>query len=196
MDNLSTQPGAPDWYHPGRSGLIKLGDRVMAQFGELHPEIVAGADFKGPVAAFEVFLDAPPLPKAKATKARPKLVLVGFPAAGARLRLHRRCRGRGREAGARRAQRRQGAGDGRARVRRLCRQGRARRQEVGGAHASPCSRSSARSPMPRSRRRVPRSWRRWPRQPVLHCVVRNHGSAGLWPAHDAGRRPALPESMR
>ena len=50
----------------------------MAQFGELHPEIVAGADFKGPVAAFEVFLDAPPLPKAKASKARPKLVLSAF----------------------------------------------------------------------------------------------------------------------
>ena len=58
--------GAPDWYHPGRSGAIKLGDRVMAHFGELHPEIVADADLKGPVAAFEVFLDAPPLPKAKA----------------------------------------------------------------------------------------------------------------------------------
>ncbi|MFZ5784519.1 MAG: phenylalanine--tRNA ligase subunit beta [Pseudomonadota bacterium] len=78
VDNLSTQPGAPDWYHPGRSGLIKLGDRVMAQFGELHPEIAAAADFKGPAAAFEVFLDAPPLPKAKATKARPKLVLSPF----------------------------------------------------------------------------------------------------------------------
>jgi len=78
MDNLSTQPGAPDWYHPGRSGLIKLGDRVMAQFGELHPEIAAAADFKGPVTAFEVFLDAPPLPKAKASKARPRLVLSTF----------------------------------------------------------------------------------------------------------------------
>ncbi|MPZ31630.1 MAG: phenylalanine--tRNA ligase subunit beta [Rhodospirillales bacterium] len=78
MDNLSTQPGAPDWYHPGHSGLIKLGDRVMAQFGELHPEISAGADLKGPVVAFEVFLDAPPLPKAKATKARPKLALSAF----------------------------------------------------------------------------------------------------------------------
>ena len=50
----------------------------MATFGELHPEIVAGADLKGPVAAFEVFLDAPPPPKAKATKARPKLVLSAF----------------------------------------------------------------------------------------------------------------------
>ena len=77
-DNLSTQPGAPDWYHPGRSGVIKLGDRVMAQFGELHPELTAAADLKGPVAAFEVFLDAPPLPKAKATKARSKLVLSAF----------------------------------------------------------------------------------------------------------------------
>ena len=77
-DTLSSQPGAPNWYHPGRSGVLKLGDRVMAYFGELHPEIVAAADLKGPVAAFEVFLDAPPLPKAKATKARPKLVLSPF----------------------------------------------------------------------------------------------------------------------
>jgi phenylalanyl-tRNA synthetase beta chain len=78
VDNMSTQGGAPDWYHPGRSGAIKLGDRVMAYFGELHPEITTSAGLRGPVAAFEVFLDAPPLPKAKATKARPKLVLSPF----------------------------------------------------------------------------------------------------------------------
>ena len=81
-DTLSVQggpgAGAPNWYHPGRSGVLKLGDRVMAWFGELHPEIVAAADLKGPVVAFEVFLDAPPLPKAKATKARPKLALSAF----------------------------------------------------------------------------------------------------------------------
>ena len=77
-DNLSAQSGAPDWYHPGRSGVIRLGDRVMAHFGELHPQILADADLKGPVAAFEVFLEAPPLPKQKATKARPKLVLSPF----------------------------------------------------------------------------------------------------------------------
>ena len=81
-DTLSVQggpgAGAPNWYHPGRSGVLKLGDRVMAWFGELHPEIVAAADLKGPVVAFEVFLDAPPLPKAKATNARPKLALSAF----------------------------------------------------------------------------------------------------------------------
>jgi len=78
MDNLSAQSGAPDWYHPGRSGALKLGDRVMAYFGELHPEIVAAADLKGPVAAFEVFLEAPPLPKARPSKARPPLKLSAF----------------------------------------------------------------------------------------------------------------------
>jgi phenylalanyl-tRNA synthetase beta chain len=78
VENMSAQGGAPDWYHPGRSGAIKLGDRVMAHFGELHPEITTSAGLRGPVAAFEVFLEAPPLPKAKATKARPKLVLSPF----------------------------------------------------------------------------------------------------------------------
>ena len=77
VENMSAQAGAPDWYHPGRSGAIKLGDRVMAHFGELHPEIAAAADLKT-VVAFEVFLDAPPPPKAKASKARPKLVLSPF----------------------------------------------------------------------------------------------------------------------
>ena len=146
-DTLSAQSGAPDWYHPGRSGALKLGDRVMAYFGELHPEIVAAADLKGPVAAFEVFLDAPPLPKAKASKARPKLVLSPFQPRRARFRLPGRCRGRCRQARPRRAQRRQGADHRRAGVRPLCRQGRARGQEVarhrrhpaaGRAHAHRC----------------------------------------------------------
>lgn len=77
-ENMQAMAGAPDWYHPGRSGAIKLGDRVMAYFGELHPELTAAADLKGPVAAFEVFLDAPPPPKAKASKARPPLKLSAF----------------------------------------------------------------------------------------------------------------------
>ncbi len=78
VENMATHTGAPDWYHPGRSGAIKLGDRVMAYFGELHPQIAKDADLKGPVAAFEVFLDAPPPPKARPTKARPPLKLSTF----------------------------------------------------------------------------------------------------------------------
>jgi len=64
---------APAWYHPGRSGALKLGPKVLAWFGELHPAALKILDVKGPVAAFEVFLDAVPEPKAKPTKARPLL---------------------------------------------------------------------------------------------------------------------------
>jgi phenylalanyl-tRNA synthetase beta chain len=62
--------GAPGWYHPGRSGVIALGKTVIAQFGELHPKVLAAFDLKGPAAAFEIFLDALPEPKQKG-KARP-----------------------------------------------------------------------------------------------------------------------------
>jgi phenylalanyl-tRNA synthetase beta chain len=61
--------GAPGWYHPGRSGTLALGPKVLATFGELHPRILDAFDLKGPVAAFEVNLDAIPEPKAK-SKAR------------------------------------------------------------------------------------------------------------------------------
>ena len=61
--------GAAAWYHPGRSGTLALGPKVLAQFGELHPKILSAFDLKGPVAAFEVFLDSVPESKAK-SKAR------------------------------------------------------------------------------------------------------------------------------
>jgi phenylalanyl-tRNA synthetase beta chain len=57
--------GAPGWYHPGRSGTLALGPKVIATFGELHPKILAAFDLKGPVAAFEINLDAIPESKAK-----------------------------------------------------------------------------------------------------------------------------------
>ena len=67
------QAGAASWYHPGRSGTIALGPKLLAYFGELHPRIVAAFDLKGPVSGFEIFLDAIPEPKTRPTKARPKL---------------------------------------------------------------------------------------------------------------------------
>ena len=57
--------GAAAWYHPGRSGTLALGPKVIAQFGELHPAILTTFDIKGPASAFEIFLDAIPEPKAK-----------------------------------------------------------------------------------------------------------------------------------
>jgi phenylalanyl-tRNA synthetase beta chain len=48
---------------------------VLAQFGELHPDAAKAADLTGAVVAFEVFLDALPAEKKKATKAKPALAL-------------------------------------------------------------------------------------------------------------------------
>jgi phenylalanyl-tRNA synthetase beta chain len=62
--------GGPGWYHPGRSGTVAMGPKVIAQFGELHPKVLAALDLKVPAAGFEIFLDAIPEPKAKG-RARP-----------------------------------------------------------------------------------------------------------------------------
>ena len=43
----------------------RVGTKVIAQFGELHPKILAAFDLKVPAAGFEIFLDAIPEAKAK-----------------------------------------------------------------------------------------------------------------------------------
>ncbi len=77
--NLQVTTDAPDWYHPGRSGVLRLGATVLAHFGEIHPAVLAALDAAGPVAGFEAFLDAVPQAKAKKTgTARPLLRLSPF----------------------------------------------------------------------------------------------------------------------
>ncbi|CAM5773182.1 phenylalanine--tRNA ligase beta subunit [Labrys miyagiensis] len=72
-------PGAPSWYHPGRSGTIQLGPQnVIGWFGELHPGALDALDADGPVVAFEIVLDAIPVPKPKATKTRGPLNVSAF----------------------------------------------------------------------------------------------------------------------
>jgi phenylalanyl-tRNA synthetase beta chain len=79
VENLQIATEAPSWYHPGRSGVVKLGPKtVVAQFGELHPAVLKALEVKGPVVGCEVFLDRLPLPKAKASKARPLVKLSAF----------------------------------------------------------------------------------------------------------------------
>jgi phenylalanyl-tRNA synthetase beta chain len=57
---------APDWYHPGRSGTLRLGPKVvLAHFGELHPATLKTLDVAAPAVAFEVFLDAIPAQRKK-----------------------------------------------------------------------------------------------------------------------------------
>lgn len=70
--------GVPGWFHPGRSGTLKLGNQVLATFGELHPATLAALDVKGPMVACEVFLDRLPQPKKTAAAARPLLKTSPF----------------------------------------------------------------------------------------------------------------------
>ena len=64
---------APRWYHPGRSGSLRLGANVLAHFGELDPRVLKALDVEGPMVACELFLDAFPEPRARPTRARPAL---------------------------------------------------------------------------------------------------------------------------
>ncbi|MCC0012708.1 MAG: phenylalanine--tRNA ligase subunit beta, partial [Rhodobiaceae bacterium] len=74
--NLQVTRNAPAWYHPGRSGTLQLGPKmILAHFGELHPGVIDAMDADGPVVACEIFLDALPAPKVKATRAKPAVDL-------------------------------------------------------------------------------------------------------------------------
>ncbi|MDX3807072.1 MAG: phenylalanine--tRNA ligase subunit beta [Bosea sp. (in: a-proteobacteria)] len=76
---LQIVAGGPAWAHPGRSATLQFGPKgVIGAFGEIHPKILKALDVKGPLVAFEIHLDALPLPKAKPTKVKPKLVLSDF----------------------------------------------------------------------------------------------------------------------
>ena len=79
VGNLQVFPAEDDgpvWYHPGRSGSLRLGPKtVLAHFGELHPGTLKKMGVKGPVAGFEVFLDNLPKAKPKKSQARPLVKL-------------------------------------------------------------------------------------------------------------------------
>ena len=71
---LQIVSGGPAWFHPGRSATLQFGPKtIVGHFGELHPRALKTMDVEGPVAAFEIILDALPAPKAKPTKIKPKL---------------------------------------------------------------------------------------------------------------------------
>ncbi|HVZ14986.1 MAG TPA: phenylalanine--tRNA ligase subunit beta, partial [Bauldia sp.] len=78
-DKVQVTADAPAWFHPGRSGVIRQGPKnIIATFGEFHPKLLQELDVKGPLAGFEVILEAIPLPKARPTKTKPPLALSDF----------------------------------------------------------------------------------------------------------------------
>ncbi|MCB8840738.1 phenylalanine--tRNA ligase subunit beta [Aurantimonas sp. VKM B-3413] len=79
VDRLMIETPASEWYHPGRSGRIKLGPKVvLAEFGEFHPKTLKTLDAAGPFCGFEVFLGAIPEPRERPTRTKPVLSLSAF----------------------------------------------------------------------------------------------------------------------
>jgi phenylalanyl-tRNA synthetase beta chain len=75
---IQVAPGGPGFLHPGRSATLRFGPNVIGWFGELHPRALEALDAQGPIAAFEIILDAVPAPKARPTRAKPKLERSDF----------------------------------------------------------------------------------------------------------------------
>lgn len=67
--NLQVTTDVPEWYHPGRAGCLRLGPKVLAWFGEIHPGILAAMKRDEAYAGFEIFLpDLPPVKKKSSQK--------------------------------------------------------------------------------------------------------------------------------
>ena len=62
-NSLKTFPEAPGYFHPGRSAVFKIGQNIIANFGEIHPEIGDSFGFNKSAIGFEIFYENIPLPK-------------------------------------------------------------------------------------------------------------------------------------
>ena len=79
VDKVQIVPGGPVFLHPGRSGTIQLGPKlVLGYFGELHPSALSTLDVEGPIAVAEVILERVPEPKTRGTRNKPALPLSPF----------------------------------------------------------------------------------------------------------------------
>ena len=65
VQSLQITTDAPHWYHPGRSGVLRLGPVILAYFGELHPTLIEASDLEGTVVATEIFFAN--IPQSRAT---------------------------------------------------------------------------------------------------------------------------------
>lgn len=67
-NKLSYVKEAPNYYHPGKSGSVRLGKQVLGYFGEVHPSIVKLFDLQMEPVLFEVVVDALPIARNKSTQ--------------------------------------------------------------------------------------------------------------------------------
>ncbi|MGE0046567.1 MAG: phenylalanine--tRNA ligase subunit beta [Hyphomonadaceae bacterium] len=66
------------WQRPGRAGLLRLGNKVFARFGEIHPRTLAALGVEGAPLTFEIYVDQLPAPRAKPTRAKPALDMAAL----------------------------------------------------------------------------------------------------------------------
>ncbi len=57
IDNLKIDYEAPNWYHPGKSATLRLGNNILGFFGEINPITLNIYEIKTNVCAFEIFLE-------------------------------------------------------------------------------------------------------------------------------------------
>ena len=67
----------PRWFHPGRAGVLRLGQNALGAFGALHPDMLEALGLNGQCVGFEIDLGAIPMPRRKGTE-RPPLVSSAF----------------------------------------------------------------------------------------------------------------------
>ena len=71
-NSLQTYENAPSYFHPGRSAVLKIGQKLIANIGEIHPRITDFYGFEKSILAFEIFYENIPMPK-KVKVSRPML---------------------------------------------------------------------------------------------------------------------------
>ena len=74
-DNLIITNDVPDYYHPFRSGAVKMGNVILGIFGEIHPLKTNKIGLKGKVNAFEVYLNNLPKLKVQKTTQKKRFIL-------------------------------------------------------------------------------------------------------------------------
>lgn len=57
LPGFQLQPGAGEYYHPGRSARIVANGSIVAQFGQVHPDVAAARKMKQEIYLAEIYLD-------------------------------------------------------------------------------------------------------------------------------------------
>ena len=67
VNNLQVTYDTPSYFHPGRSGALRMGKEILAVFGEIHPGILEERGIDEAVVGFEIFLEKVPTARTKGT---------------------------------------------------------------------------------------------------------------------------------